>query len=225
MKMKKSSEGNLISIKTINIQYSTIKIQGMSPLLTHAWSEKAKIEMLDKQTGKTKIMPKKPRFPFEEFVQSAYWMTPMPTGENKEELEKNFEKVVQSSRWGFPAVAIKEAAIMAASRNGIDIKTTSLKGCFFVLGEGPRQLVEIKGCLPHIQEDMVHIGTISKTADLRYRAQFDDWYMELVIRYNANGPVSLEQIVNLINLGGFSCGIGEWRPERNGICGTFQVVP
>ena len=35
---------------------------------------------------------------------------------------------------------------------------------------------------------------------------------------------TLEQIVNLINLGGFTCGIGEWRPEKDGSFGTYQVV-
>ena len=29
--------------------------------------------------------------------------------------------------------------------------------------------------------------------------------------------------VNIINAGGYSCGIGEWRPERDGQSGMFHV--
>ena len=42
--------------------------------------------------------------------------------------------------------------------------------------------------------------------------------------YNANGMYSLEQIVNIINAGGYACGIGEWRPERDGQYGMFHVA-
>ena len=85
-------------------------------------------------------------------------------------------------------------------------------------------LAEVKGSVPRMREDMVRVGGISKTADIRHRAQFDNWYMDLNVSYNANGPITLEQIVNLINLGGFTCGIGEWRPEKDGSFGTYRVV-
>jgi len=76
-----------------------------------------------------------------------------------------------------------------------------------------------------MREDMVRVGGISKTADIRHRAEFDDWYMDLEIEWNKNGPVTIDQIINLINLGGFTNGIGEWRPEKDGSYGTFRVVP
>lgn len=142
-----------------------------------------------------------------------------------ETAEQKFVEAVESgARWGFPVTAIKQAAIMAASRNEIDVKTTTLRGSFFIHGEGPDMLAEIKGSIPEMREDMVRVGGISKTADIRHRPMFADWYMDLTIDYNANGPITPEQIVNLINLGGFTCGIGEWRPEKDGNFGMFQVV-
>ena len=86
-------------------------------------------------------------------------------------------------------------------------------------------LAEVKGCVPKMLESMVRVGGVSKTADIRHRAIFEDWYMDLEVSWNRNGPVTIEQIVNLINLGGFSNGIGEWRPEKDGSYGCFQVVP
>ena len=45
----------------------------------------------------------------------------------------------------------------------------------------------------------------------------------MTISYNENGPHTLEQIVNIINAGGYVCGVGEWRPERDGQYGMFHV--
>ena len=67
---------------------------------------------------------------------------------------------------------------------------------------------------------MVRIGM--GVADLRYRGEFKQWSTTLNIRYNAN-VMSMEQIVNLFNIGGFSCGVGEWRPEKGGSNGMFHV--
>ena len=69
---------------------------------------------------------------------------------------------------------------------------------------------------------MVRVGMGS--ADIRYRGEFNSWYMDLTIRYNKNGQYSLEQILNIINLGGYGCGIGEWRPEKSGQNGMYHLA-
>ena len=42
---------------------------------------------------------------------------------------------------------------------------------------------------------------------------FREWPGTLPIRFNT-AVFTHEQIINLFNLGGVACGIGEWRPER-----------
>ena len=223
MAMQKKVQ-EVINIKPVEVRTVTVRIRGTAPLIVHKWSEKAKKMILDKQTKATKTKGHDLKVPVADFISSAYWITPEPKGSTDEECEVAFDEAVRNgARWGFPVTAIKQATIMSASRNDIDIKTTTLRGCFFIKGEGPDMLAEIKGCAPHMREDMVRVGGISKTADIRHRAQFDDWYMDLDISYNVNGPITLEQIVNLINLGGFTCGIGEWRPEKDGSFGTYVV--
>jgi len=59
-------------------------------------------------------------------------------------------------------------------------------------------------------------------ADIRYRPEFDPWSVDLEIKYNA-AVLSAEQIVNLVNLAGFSVGVGDWRPEKSGTHGTFHI--
>ena len=82
------------------------------------------------------------------------------------------------------------------------------------------QLVRIVG-KPRMHESMVRVG--NGVADIRYRAEFPKWSAELTIRYNA-AVISAEQVVNLLQLGGFSCGIGEMRPEKTNFShGLFHV--
>lgn len=88
--------------------------------------------------------------------------------------------------------------------------------------EKPMDMVEIHSDTPIMREDMVKIGL--GTADIRYRAEFRNWSADLNISYNKGGQFSLETIVNVLNAGGYVCGIGEWRPERDGNNGQFMVT-
>ena len=60
-------------------------------------------------------------------------------------------------------------------------------------------------------------------ADLRYRGEFRNWWADLPIEYNRSSQYSLEAIINIINAGGFVCGVGEWRPEKDGNFGRYEV--
>ena len=70
---------------------------------------------------------------------------------------------------------------------------------------------------------LVRVGGQNKTADLRYRVMFEEWRIPLRVKYLSGAAVSIEQILNAINLSGFVVGIGEWRPERKGQFGMFHV--
>ena len=221
--MAKATENAMVlEIKPVELVKLRVRIRGTSPLIVHAWGAKAKKEMLDKQMGVTKAKAREKKNPVGDFIESLYWLEGRPT----EYTEEAFDAAVESgARWGFPVTAIKQASAMASARNDIGIPTTKIKCAFFIEGEGPEMLAEIKGSKPRIREDMVRVGGISKTADLRYRGQFDEWYMDLLLNYNKNGALSPEQILNLINLGGFGVGIGEWRPEKDGPYGMYYVEP
>jgi len=198
-----------ITIPAIQVKQTKIHIVGDSPLIVHAWSEKAKRMMLEKQLKKAKT-GKEVRAPWQEFCDSLYWLTEKPENPTMEDIKK--------ARFGFPAVAFKAAAIDAAYQLGAIEKKTTARGAFHILGE----MVEIKGT-PTIREDMVRLGGITSPADLRYRGEFKEWEADIPIQY-VPMSISLEQVANMINLGGFACGVGEWRPSKDGQNGRFHVA-
>ena len=207
---------DLIEIMPLDIKTVHIRIVGDSPLIVHAWSDKAKKMMLDAQTGKTKTKAKPKRDPFDDFINSMYWLTKKP-----ESNEDAFVDAVNNgAKWGFPVGAIKQAANSAAYRMKWVKNQMELRGSYFLKTEFG-EMAEIKGCVPVMREDMVRVG--NGASDLRYRGEFSDWYMDFELRYNASGAMTLEQIINCINAGGFACGIGEWRPEKDGSFGTFHI--
>lgn len=214
----------VIEIKPIEIAKINIRIVGDTPLIMHAWSEKAKREMLEAQQGAKKGKAKERKSPVVDFINSMYWLTEKPDVDNSmsdEECEKRFnDAIAKGAKFGFPVTAFKQAAISAAYRLGWSKDKMSLRGVFFIDSD-ENGMVEIKSDVPEMREDMVKIG--NGTADIRYRGEFQNWYTDLTVSYNANGNYDLNSIINIINAGGYVCGVGEWRPERDGQNGMFHI--
>jgi len=147
------------------------------------------------------------RDPFKEYVDALYWVSEKP---NKPKMED-----IENGVFGFPVTAFKEAAVSGSYRSGVIDKMTVARSAFHIVGE----FAVIEG-FPEMREDMVRIG--QNGTDIRYRGEFKKWSTVLHIRYNPRA-MSLEQIVNLFNVGGFACGVGEWRPEKGGSNGMFHV--
>jgi hypothetical protein len=202
MPVTRSAAPAIIELPPLNIQRARVRLVGDSPLISHAWSAKAKKEMLDKQTKKAKVA-KAAKDPERDFWESLYI------------LRGDIGDDTATMQFGFPSVAFKTAAVDACSH--IDgVTKVEARGAFHVAGE----YVVINGT-PTPREDMVRIGM--GTADLRYRGEFREWSADIDFRYNAN-VLSLEQVVNLFNTAGFAIGVGEWRPQRDGSFGMFHVA-
>lgn len=216
--MATKTEQSALEIKEIILETVTLRIVGETPLIMHAWSEKAKREILDKQMKATKTSAKKAKNPVEDFIRSMYWLTPMPTDMTEDGFN---EAIANGARFGFPVTAFKQAAISASYRMGWSKNKASLRGVFFI-EEDENQMIEIKSDVPVMREDMVKIA--GGTADIRFRGEFRNWYADMKITYNKNGQYTLEQIINIINAGGYCCGVGEWRPERDGQYGKYRVA-
>jgi hypothetical protein len=202
-----------IEIKPIKIQKATITLEGNSPLIVHAWSQKAKQMLLDAQMKKAKV--KEIRNPYEDFINSLYWITPMPATMD----ESGFTAAVKKgAKFGFPSKGIKEAAVSAGFRAGVIKNKVSAYAAFHIDNE----MVEIAG-VPQMRKDMVRLSGIGGVADIRFRGEFKEWQAKFEIKFNV-AVISAEIIVNLFSLAGFGVGIGEMRVEKGGEFGRFHVA-
>ncbi len=200
--MATNSTTAALSLQRIERQIALIDIRGTAPLIVHRWSEKAKKQMLDSQQGRK--TPKEAKNPEADYASSMY----------------RFD----DGRHGFPVTAYKAATVKGGARAfGKSVKMTELRQALVFLPDGigtdGMQLTEIHG-EPRMREDMVRVGM--GTADIRYRAEYPEWAATLRVEFMPN-LVDLGTIAALIDAGG-SNGVGEWRPEKNGSFGTFEVV-
>ena len=222
---KTADEKKVIYIKPVEEGILNIRIVGDTPLILSAWTKKAVREMLDAQTeGKKTKKQTVLKNIWAETAERLYWMDGEPDVDYSDWTPELYEELAEGARFGFPATAFKQAAISAALRSGYIKYKTEIQGDFFIVGEGDRQLVEIKyNEIPSMREDNVRLAGIGRVADLRHRPQFESWYSDLIVKYDLNGNIDAESIINLINLGGRKCGVGEWRVEKAGQYGMFHV--
>jgi hypothetical protein len=191
-----------ITLRRIERETISVRVQGTAPLIVHRFDEKAKQMMLEAQQTKTRAK-KEAKDPVAAFEASKY---KLPDG-----------------RDAFPAVGFK-AATVGAARLFDGISMVQVKQLIRVIGEGPEQLVPlILDGEPIMREDTVRVGM--GTADLRYRAQYFPWSVDLVIQY-VPSQISVDSIVALVDAGGIG-GVGEWRPSApkgaTGSYGTWEV--
>jgi hypothetical protein len=178
-----------VEILEFSIREVVVPIVGISPLIVHAWSEKSKKMITDKQGGAAKNKKHENRVPEEDYEQAKH---------------------KSSQGWeGFPAAGFKAAMIRGAKMIGMEMKSTQT--AFFIKADCEEtQLVKIIGD-SRMRTDMVRVGMGS--ADIRYRPEYPDWSTNLTIEFNS-GVVSLDQIYQLVKAAGYGCGIGEMRPEK-----------
>ena len=181
----------------------TARVTGVTPVIPHAWSEKAKLMMAEKQqqaATTTTRRKREPKNPEEEARDSCYWL---------------------NGKGAMPAVAFK-AAMVGACRFYEGITMTQAKQLFYVEGEGAQQLVALEGD-PEMREDTPRNS--GGVADLRYRMQFWPWAATLRIRYLPT-MIDTGSVLALLDAGGRG-GVGDWRPSApksaTGTYGQFRV--
>lgn len=240
VKQTENKKGSVerIEIKRFPVSKARVTIVGDSPLLVHAWSEKAKRLMLEAQQdpdpkrGKGKTKKHELREPYADFVNAAYWITDKPDVDGKPDdvQHKMFEEAWEKgAKFGFPVIAFKKAAVTAAWSAGLITSQPFMKRLFHVhavngahVGSSQELAVIQTEDRPEFCEDMVKVGP-SKVADLRYRPAFRNWKTELEIELIETGTFTMSDIINAFELGGFMNGVGEWRIEKDGEFGCFHV--
>ena len=183
-----------IKAKRMDVRLVEFNLEGdASVLVTHKWSEKAKKEMRDKQQKKVRG-PRAAKDPEAECEAARY--------------------LDSEGRDCLPAIAFKKAIVDAASFSD-DATKVILRGSVFVIGE----LVVIDYEKREMREDVVRV---QMSSDLRYRPEYTGWKVKLPVQYDAS-QLSIDQLVNFVARAGFSIGVGEHRPQKNGQNGRFKI--
>ena len=220
---QRASDGERINLRAALSRKPIFKhfhewIIGSTPLICHAWSHKAKMEMLQKQVKATRG-GKEARDPDYDFVNSLYEMGKDKGGK---------------AIFGFPVTGIKDSFLSAAHKDR-GVPRSTARAALWLDAEMVRvrpalsqaicdmPLVRIWGDQPVMREDMVRIGAgLNKTANLAYRPQFTIWAIRIKGRINVE-QLPEEALGVLIEQAGMMTGIGEWRNDKSGVFGSYHL--
>lgn len=124
---------------------------------------------------------------------------------------------------GIPTSAFKLGCIYAAGTvQGITMKQVT--GGMFVIADDGELVTLTKHSKPTMVTHVSRVGRWpNKVPKMVYRAAVATWATTLTVRYREDS-LTMDQIVNLVNVAGFSAGVLDWRPQLKGVYGMYQVV-
>jgi len=192
--MKKSITNKSAVIEQQKIYSVCLEITGTAPLIQNKFAQKTIEEMLRKHMGLS--VQKEKKIPSECIERATI---------------KN-----EDGKVCIPPTAIKKA-ILSASAMVKGLKKTHIRASIFVEGNS----IPIKYSQMVPQMDMVRTSGIGRAPDVRFRPRFEDWSARVIILFSEMIPV--QTVVDLVHRAG-NCGVGEWRPEKDGNFGTFVVT-
>jgi len=193
-----------ISISRAKIATLEVEVRGITPLITNAWSDKSVQAMLNKHMGKAE--PKTLKDPAANFEASRY-------------------KFNDREGDGFPVLGFKKATVAGGGRLfKKSVKMTELRQMFDFKYDGFSTLgiplVRLVAGEPIMRQDVTRNST--GVADIRHRAMYPEWSAVLRVDYPLES-MDAGTVIALIDAGGRN-GVGDWRPEKSGIFGQFEVV-
>lgn len=170
------------------------RLRFTAPLIMHNFDQKSVEEILMKQAG----MPveQKPKIPRE-----------------------CIERATTRNANGVPAIlpsAFKKATLSGAT--GLQMaKGLKLRSRLWIMGQSIPISYESK----QDRMDTVKVGPWnSRTTDIRFRPQFNGVTCNIAVKCPAG--ITQEMLITILERGGDS-GVGEWRPQKGGNFGTYEI--
>lgn len=201
-------EAKVIRIAGSTFERLTLKLASISPLLLGAWDDDAKIQLPD-HPNKPQVKQRKERTDPAKIASGKCYSHPeggyaIPVGMLFKCLQiAGSDFTVPGSRKSVATVIRRNVLVIGDSKDGQWIRLQSKKGY-------------------EIDERVGRNSGIGRTPRMIYRPRFDEWSITVSIDYNTRW-FDAESIVNVCALAGRTVGIGEWRPEKGGAFGRFEV--
>lgn len=210
-KPAKKSDRSVV-IKPPQFAVAKIVIEGLSPYVQHAFSQKAVTTMIQTQEAGSQARKGKAR-----------------EAKDFKEVYRNAQHVAKGGWHGIPAAAFRNAMISACRTVGF--KMTLAKLSVFVEPDGfdaksGDPLVKITKGKPH--EHFATARNANGSTDVRCRPMWDPgWQAEVRVRWDED-QFSASDVVNLLARVGMQVGVGEGRPDSRESAGLgwglFKIV-
>lgn len=195
-----------IEVKPITINTATIRIVGDGDLILNKMDAPTTRNLTDQRKDKAKSM-EKPNY-WEEVITKIHWRDGTP----KDFSEDGMKDALRNNAPCLSAFGLKKSFGQAVVRNGVDTYSTKFDACMNIVAEN--NLVPIKFTDHYIDEKLMSPKRGAPV--LVKQNRFSGWSADIKIQYLDNGAFSLEQIIQIINLAGFSMGIGSGRSSGYG---------
>jgi len=187
-----------IEIPDFPVVNFTVRIVGRTPLIANRFGESA-IAKLEGSQQKKAAHRLDARDPEQEFEEGRYRMS--------------------DGRDGFPAASIKKA-IKAAAVRMTELKGTEVVAAFNIEATD-NGLLAIDGPAPKMRTD--HVVRVGR-GNVAYRPEYWPWAIDVPVSL-FTPTLGVAEFLNLLRNAGFGIGVGNWRPEKGGSSGTFDIDP
>lgn len=202
-KMNKNSNGSKPSLdkrvarsmtQSEDTNWSVLKLRFTAPLIMHAFDQKAVEEMLAKQIGKP--IEQEPKVPAECIERAT----------------------MRNERGEVCLLPVMFKKSMLTGAAGLQMfRGLKLRSQLWI--KGMSIPISWDDMVPRM--DMVKVGPWhSRVADVRFRPQFNGARCTIVVETPAK--MGTDTLLELVKRGG-KIGVGDWRPEKGGSFGTYEL--
>jgi len=222
-----------IDIPEVNMDIFKCRIVGETPLIIHAMGEKKRKEMRDlmgPKPGKTATKVRPPKDQAGEYFDAMYILN------NQLDEEGNRPNPHQNDQeYSYDGIFVPLSYADATEVHGVRASGFRLgmvraaKSCGAVMTDtrcNMRVRSPFGSFVPLTFESVVSredpVKLQGNKTDLRYRPEYSGWSVDIEIEHMSDiiGP---EQLIQLLRISGRTVGVGEWRNERGGEFGAFDV--
>ena len=220
-----------IEIPEVNMDIFKCRLIGETPLVIHAMGEKKRKEMRDlmgPKTAASKVRP--PKDQAGEYFDAMYILNNQ-MGKDGKRPNPHHNDQEYSYEGIFVPLAFEDAtAVHGVRASGFRLgMVRAAKSCGAVMTDtrcNMRVRSPFGSFVPLSFETVVSredpVKLQGNKTDLRYRPEYTGWSVDIEIEHMSDiiGP---EQLIQLLRISGRTVGVGEWRNERGGEFGAFDV--
>lgn len=191
------------------LQQSAVKItiRGLSPLL-----QNNPISMLKGNDDNAKVRRVK--------------VSPEVEAESTTYRDSNGALFIPSSAiFGCILNGASDLKVKGTRKSGASILKGSILGITDITGTQRQVTIRDENGNPKVNIEIYSARCVIQRASvIKHRAMIDNWTMEFVVKYASEYIASSSLIIDALERGGILVGIGDYRPEKKGEFGRFEVV-